>query len=186
MASRAVTQLYDNVLRPSGLWVTQFSILAMIARLGEAKPEATRGHARGRPDDPDAEPQPPGTRWGAVVRWMVSGASAPSRREGTDRPRASPDRALRSASIQSASMPTRSATSSGRQPYRSMGIPASGALRRGPCWPHTTVPCATRTPPGPSFRARRQDCASPGGLGASSLAWGPLGQSRPPSKMRSM
>jgi len=39
---------------------------------------------------------------------------------------------------------------------------------------------------GPSFRACRQDCASPGGLGASSLAWGPLGQSRPASKMRSM
>ena len=39
---------------------------------------------------------------------------------------------------------------------------------------------------GPSFRACRQDCASPGGLGASSLAWGPLGQSSPPSKMRSM
>ena len=36
MASRAVTQLYDDVLRPSGLRVTQFSILAMIARLGEA------------------------------------------------------------------------------------------------------------------------------------------------------
>ena len=33
---------------------------------------------------------------------------------------------------------------------------------------------------------KRQDCASPGGLGASSLAWGPLGQSRPPAKMRSM
>src|SRR5882762_11192669 len=36
MASRAVTQLYDDVLRPSGLRVTQFSILAMIARTGEA------------------------------------------------------------------------------------------------------------------------------------------------------
>src|SRR5258707_12689829 len=36
MASRAVTQLYDDVLRPSGLRVTQFSILAMIARMGEA------------------------------------------------------------------------------------------------------------------------------------------------------
>src|SRR5207302_10595501 len=34
-----------------------------------------------------------------VVRWMVSGASAPSRRNRTDRPRASPDRALRSASV---------------------------------------------------------------------------------------
>jgi hypothetical protein len=33
---------------------------------------------------------------------------------------------------------------------------------------------------------KRQDCASPGGLGASSLAWGPLGQSRPPAKMQSM
>jgi hypothetical protein len=37
MVSRAVTQLYDNVLRPSGLRVTQVSILATIARLGEAK-----------------------------------------------------------------------------------------------------------------------------------------------------
>src|SRR5437667_1151891 len=36
MVSRAGTQLYDDVLRPSGLRVTQFSILATIARLGEA------------------------------------------------------------------------------------------------------------------------------------------------------
>jgi DNA-binding MarR family transcriptional regulator len=32
MVSRAVTQLYDDILRPSGLRVTQFSILATIAR----------------------------------------------------------------------------------------------------------------------------------------------------------
>lgn len=36
MVSRAVTQLYDDVLRPSGLRVTQFSVLATIARMGEA------------------------------------------------------------------------------------------------------------------------------------------------------
>ena len=36
MVTRAVTQLYDDVLRPSGLRVTQFSILAALARLGEA------------------------------------------------------------------------------------------------------------------------------------------------------
>jgi DNA-binding MarR family transcriptional regulator len=36
MATRVVTQLYDDILRPSGLRVTQFSILATIARLGEA------------------------------------------------------------------------------------------------------------------------------------------------------
>jgi DNA-binding MarR family transcriptional regulator len=36
MVSRAVTQLYDDVLRPSGLRVTQFSILATIAYRGEA------------------------------------------------------------------------------------------------------------------------------------------------------
>jgi len=36
MVSRVVTQLYDNCLRPSGLRVTQFSILAAVARLGEA------------------------------------------------------------------------------------------------------------------------------------------------------
>src|SRR3989449_10467565 len=36
MVSRAVTQLYDDLLRPSGLRVTQFSILATIARSGEA------------------------------------------------------------------------------------------------------------------------------------------------------
>ena len=36
MVTRAVTQLYDDVLRPSGLRVTQFSILATIARLGQA------------------------------------------------------------------------------------------------------------------------------------------------------
>src|SRR5215470_3413176 len=36
MVSRAVTQLYDDILRPSGLRVTQFSILATIAHSGEA------------------------------------------------------------------------------------------------------------------------------------------------------
>jgi DNA-binding MarR family transcriptional regulator len=36
MATRAVTQLYDDLLRPSGLRVTQFSILAAIGRMGEA------------------------------------------------------------------------------------------------------------------------------------------------------
>lgn len=36
MVTRAVTQLYDDVLRPSGLRVTQFSILATIARRGDA------------------------------------------------------------------------------------------------------------------------------------------------------
>src|SRR5438128_5252019 len=36
MVSRAVTQLYDDILRPSGLRVTQFSILAIIACSGEA------------------------------------------------------------------------------------------------------------------------------------------------------
>ena len=36
MVSRAVTQLYDDVLRPSGLRVTQYSVLVMLARLGEA------------------------------------------------------------------------------------------------------------------------------------------------------
>ncbi len=36
MVTRAMTQLYDDVLRPSGLRVTQFSILATIARMGEA------------------------------------------------------------------------------------------------------------------------------------------------------
>src|SRR5712692_3764351 len=36
MVSRAVTQLYDDALRPSNLRVTQFSILATIARMGEA------------------------------------------------------------------------------------------------------------------------------------------------------
>jgi DNA-binding MarR family transcriptional regulator len=35
MVSRAVTQLYDDILRPSGLRVTQFSVLATIARRGE-------------------------------------------------------------------------------------------------------------------------------------------------------
>ncbi len=36
MVTRAVTQLYDDVLRPSGLRVTQFSIIAAIARMGGA------------------------------------------------------------------------------------------------------------------------------------------------------
>ena len=36
MVTRVVTQLYDDVLRPSGLRVTQFSILAAVARAGEA------------------------------------------------------------------------------------------------------------------------------------------------------
>ena len=36
MVGRAVTQLYDDVLQPSGLRVTQFSILGTIARMGAA------------------------------------------------------------------------------------------------------------------------------------------------------
>ena len=36
MVSRAVTQLYDEALRPSGLRVTQFSILAAIEHMREA------------------------------------------------------------------------------------------------------------------------------------------------------
>ena len=36
MATRAVTQLYDDALRPSGLRASQFSILAAIAGRGEA------------------------------------------------------------------------------------------------------------------------------------------------------
>src|SRR4030081_2316388 len=36
MSTRVVTQLFDDFLRASGLRVTQFSILAAIARLGEA------------------------------------------------------------------------------------------------------------------------------------------------------
>lgn len=36
MVTRAVTQLYDETLRPSGLRVTQFSVLAALARRGEA------------------------------------------------------------------------------------------------------------------------------------------------------
>jgi DNA-binding MarR family transcriptional regulator len=36
MVSRVVTQLYDDCLRPSGLRVTQFSILAAVACLGAA------------------------------------------------------------------------------------------------------------------------------------------------------
>src|SRR5437762_12036306 len=35
MVSRAVTQLYDDILRPSGLRVTQFSILATVGRRDE-------------------------------------------------------------------------------------------------------------------------------------------------------
>jgi DNA-binding MarR family transcriptional regulator len=38
MVARAATQLHD-VLRPSGLRVTQFSLLATIARMGEANPK---------------------------------------------------------------------------------------------------------------------------------------------------
>ncbi len=36
MATRAVTQLYDDALRPSGLRVTQYGVLAAIARQGES------------------------------------------------------------------------------------------------------------------------------------------------------
>src|SRR5215470_1615452 len=36
MVTRVVTQLYDDTLRPSGLRVTQFSILAAIGRTGAA------------------------------------------------------------------------------------------------------------------------------------------------------
>ena len=38
VVSRAVTQLYDEALQPSGLRVTQFSTLATIAPRGEATP----------------------------------------------------------------------------------------------------------------------------------------------------
>ncbi len=58
MVSRAVTQLYDDILRPSGLRVTQFSILATIARSGETNLRPARGCAGHRPDDTDAQPQP--------------------------------------------------------------------------------------------------------------------------------
>src|SRR5689334_8406407 len=36
MVTRAVTQLYDETLRPSGLRATQFSVLTALARRGEA------------------------------------------------------------------------------------------------------------------------------------------------------
>src|SRR5262249_38759210 len=36
MVTRAVTQLYDDALRPTGLRVTQYSILATLAYLGQA------------------------------------------------------------------------------------------------------------------------------------------------------
>ena len=36
MVTRVVTQLYDDALRPSGLRVTQYSIVATVARMGEA------------------------------------------------------------------------------------------------------------------------------------------------------
>src|SRR5262245_62485378 len=36
MATRAMTQLYDDTLRPSGLRVTQYSVLAALARMGAA------------------------------------------------------------------------------------------------------------------------------------------------------
>jgi DNA-binding MarR family transcriptional regulator len=40
MATRAVTQLYDDALRPSGLRASQFSMLATIAGRGEANLKA--------------------------------------------------------------------------------------------------------------------------------------------------
>ena len=36
MAARAVTQMYDNVLKPSALKATQFSVLAAVAQAGPA------------------------------------------------------------------------------------------------------------------------------------------------------
>jgi len=36
MVTRAVTQVYDEALRPSGLRVTQFSVLMALRRLGQA------------------------------------------------------------------------------------------------------------------------------------------------------
>src|SRR3989441_10325233 len=45
MVTRAVTQLYDDVLRPIGLRVRQFSILAAIARVAAANLESL-GHTR--------------------------------------------------------------------------------------------------------------------------------------------
>ena len=43
MVTRVVTQLYDDCLRPSGLRVTQFSILATIAPRGEANLKELEG-----------------------------------------------------------------------------------------------------------------------------------------------
>jgi len=43
LVSRAVTQLYDAVLRPRGLLVTHFSIPATIARNGRSELETTHG-----------------------------------------------------------------------------------------------------------------------------------------------
>src|SRR6058998_1564890 len=62
MVTRAVTQLYDEVLRPSGLRVTQFSSRDPRAH-GRGELEAARGRARHRPDDADAQPKPSGARW---------------------------------------------------------------------------------------------------------------------------
>ena len=45
-AARAVTQLFDEVLQPTGLRSTQFTLLVAVARLGEAP--VTRLAERGR------------------------------------------------------------------------------------------------------------------------------------------
>jgi hypothetical protein len=78
MVTRAVTQLYDDVLRPSGLRVTQFSILATIARLGEANLKQLEDALAIDPDDAHAKPQRP------AARWSDRACSAPRRADQGD------------------------------------------------------------------------------------------------------
>src|SRR5216117_954004 len=63
MVTRAVTQLYDDALRPSGLRVTQFSILANIAGKGAANLRQLEDALAIDQTTPHAQPQPFGARW---------------------------------------------------------------------------------------------------------------------------
>jgi len=64
MVTRVVTQLYDDCLRPSGLRVTQFSILAAIARLaGHGKTPVKESHRRFSSERASMAGAAPRPRW---------------------------------------------------------------------------------------------------------------------------
>ncbi len=57
-ASRALTQLYDDLMAPAGLRVTQFSLLRTLSREGPIADHGARGGAAARPHGTVAQSRP--------------------------------------------------------------------------------------------------------------------------------